>query len=370
MTKTCRRILLHALPAVAIMAALAFVLHRNLPEGEPLPSQDVLQPDLAFRQYDFLTSVFNTDCRIVLYGNRPQTHQAYRRCSEMLFGLHNALNAFDVKSELSKLNQASAGTAVEVSEEFWRILLIARDAYQETDGVFDVTIGPLMHFWRTVAESPERPEFQGEALERSLAAVKEHVGFGLLTLDEEKHTVTKQRTGIQVDFGGLAKGYALDRLQEILKEEGVEYYYLSLGGNTCQKLPPDHPYRNRCVLADMRPKHLGQDLCTLDGMDGQCLGTSSNSLRPISTYSDSPLGHILDPASGHVSQGTYASVTAICTSGWRSDAYSTAVFVGGEPLAQKLLQEKKATAFVFVNAADDDAQTAKPIILGEATILP
>ncbi len=370
MPKNCRRLLLHALPAVALMAALAFVLHRNLPEGEPLPSPDVLQPDLAVRQYDFLTSVFNTDCRIVLYGSRPQTHQAYRRCSEMLFGLHNALNAFDVKSELSKLNQASAGTAVELSEEFWRILLVARDAYRETDGVFDVTIGPLMHLWRTVAESPERPEFQGEALERSLSAVKEHVGFGLLSLDEEKHTVTKQRTGIQVDFGGLAKGYALDRLQEILKEEGVEYYYLSLGGNTCQKLPPDHPYRNRCVLADMRPNHLGQDLCTLDGMDGQCLGTSSNSLRPISSHSDSPLGHILDPASGHVSQGAYASVTAICPSGWRSDAYSTAVFVGGETLAQKLLREKKATAFVFVNAADDDKETARPVILGDATILP
>ncbi len=361
-----RHILTRLVPALIVLLVLGIALYRE--KGKPpapASPQELLQPDMAWGQYEFLTSVFHTDCRLVLFGPRYQVHNAYGRCSESLFQLHNALNAFDPQSELSRFHQAPANTPIPLSPLLWRTFQAARQAYQETQGAFDVTIGPLMDLWRQVAKHPDAPQFQGEALETLCAKTRESVGFALLSWDDAARTVTKSRPEIRVDFGGLAKGLALDILREILREDAIEYYYISLGGNTLQNLPPDHPYQDLCGLADLRGGHEGEERCTLAGTAGQCVATSANTLRPLSPASSGrPLGHILEPATGKPVAPPYASVTAVCADGWRSDAYSTAVFVRGESLAQALLEANLATGFVLTPPQQP------PRVLGKLALQP
>ncbi|MGN0867464.1 MAG: FAD:protein FMN transferase [Oligosphaeraceae bacterium] len=358
-----RHILTRLIPALVVLLVLGVALYRQRGKA-PAPSpQELLQPDMAWGQYEFYTSVFHTDCRLVLFGERYRVHNAYARCSESLFQLHNTLNAFDPQSELSRFHQAPDNTPLPLSPLLWRAFQAARLAYQETQGAFDVTVGPLMDFWRQVAKHPEDPQYQGEALETLCARHKASVGFPLLLWDDTAQTVTKSRPGIRVDFGGLAKGLALDILREILQEHDIQYYYISLGGNTLQVLPPGHPYRDLCGLEDMRPGHAGEERCTLAGTAGQCVATSANTLRPLSPPSSGrPLGHILEPETGRPVAPPYASVTAICADGWRSDAYSTAVFVRGEGLARALLEDQRATGFVLTPADQP------PQVLGKVSL--
>ncbi len=334
--------------------------------GAPLPSQDVLQPDMAQGEYEFVTSAFNTDCRLVLFGERYKVHQAYAQCSQRLFALHNTLNAFDPNSELARFNQAPPETPVPLSPLFWRAFSAASFAFQETQGAFDVTIAPLMHFWKEVAKTPEAPENQGNPLEERRQRLMEAVGFSRLAWDDNAHTVTKPAQETQLDFGGLAKGLALDILRETLAEEGIEYYYISLGGNTLQQLPPNHPFQNVCALADMREGQEGKEACTVSGTHGLCLATSANTLRPIAPASaPRPMGHILNPQDGSPVAPPYRSVTAVCDTGWRSDAYSTAVFVQGAPLAESLLKANLAKGFILLPADD-----SPPLVLGDIQLLP
>ncbi len=365
-----RHILTHLLPALAVLLALGFFLHREKGKTHVPLTQELLQPDMAWGQYEFLTSAFHTDCRLVLFGERYRVHEAYAKCSEQLFQLHNTLNAFDPQSELSRFHQAPANQPIPLSPLLWLAFHTAKQAYQETQGAFDVTVGPLMDFWRKVAQNPNDPQFQGDSLTEQCAKVRNSVGFPLLLWDDTAKTITKSHPDIRVDFGGLAKGLALDLLRESLKEEGIQYYYISLGGNTLQQLPPHHPYENLCGLEDMRPGHGGEERCTLGGTGGQCVATSANTLRPLSpSSSPRPLGHILDPETGEPVAPPYASVTAVCVDGWRSDAYSTAVFVRGESLARALLEADLATGFVLT-PADQPPQALGRISLQDASSSP
>ena len=355
-----KRIFLRILAVFCVMALTLLVFRLIFPEGKLLPQMQQLDPGLEIRQYDFLTSIFNTDCRISLFGTRQQVHQAYQRVSEELFRLHNALNRFAEQSEVSRFNNTPAGTAFPCSPQLWRAFETAGMAYAETDGAFDVTIGPLMAFWKKHA-------VDGEVPAEELDAIRRRIGFPLLKLDAANHTVTKSVEGLQVDFGGLAKGLALDVAREILLEEGLENCYLDFGGNTYQKLPKDHPYRDLCAIKDLRPLPDGtfptSPRCTIQSADGRFLGTSSNAYRALSQDATRPAGHILDPQTGTPAAPTYVSLTAVADSGWRSDAYSTAVFAKGAPLARKIAAAHPDCAFLFLPLTDD-----APEIIGSATL--
>lgn len=319
-----------------------------------------LDPGLEIRQYDFLTSIFNTDCRLSLFGTRQQVHTAYRRVSEELFRLHNALNRFNRQSEVSRFNATPADTPFPCSPLLWRAFETAEKAYQETDGAFDITVGPLMAFWKKHATDAEIPR-------EELASIRQHVGFSLLKLDAAAHSVTKLADDLQVDFGGLAKGLALDIARETLQAEGVENCYLDFGGNTYQNLPQDHPYRDLCAIKDLRPLPDGSfpsaPRCTLQNAERRFLGTSANSYRAISKDDAKPVGHILDPQTGMPVAPAYISLTAIADTGWRSDAFSTAVFAKGAPLARIITAAHPACAFIFLPQTN-----AAPEIIGDARL--
>lgn len=351
-----KRIILRIIAVMGLMAVTLLVFRQFLPEGQPLPPISQMDPEQDFRQYDFVTTIFNTDCKLTLFGTRAQVHPAYQKTSEKLFLLHNTLNRFDEKSELSRFNALPANTPFVCSELLWRAFMTACEAYDETAGAFDVTIGPLMSFWREVANHPQMTE---EGIQSRLAEVRKCVGFNLLSFDPDNHAIIKTVDGIQADFGGLAKGLALDIALEILHDNGIQKCYLDFGGNIYQDFPDDHPYKGLCAIADLRHPEEKSERITLGHMDRRFIGTSANALRPISSDAKRPIGHILDTETGIPVECPFVSVSAIADKGWRSDAFSTAVFAKGVILAEQLRQNNPDLAFALLPPGGD------PQLLGE-----
>ena len=306
-----------------------------------------MSPDTEVRQYEFLTAIFNTDCKLVLFGKRMEVRKAYQKTSEQLFRLHNALNRFDEKSELSRFNALPAASPFQCSEELWNAFMVAREAFEETDGAFDVTIGPLMDFWR------KNPNSSPEEINGELTELLTCVGMDKLLFDDEAHTITKKVNGVKVDFGGLAKGLALDMAKACLLENSVANCYLDFGGNIYQALPDDHPNRDKCAIADMRDADKTAPRVMLNGTAGKFIATSANTYRAISKDSERPIGHIMDPVTGRPAQSQMISATAVADTGWRSDAFSTAVFAKGPALAEKISTNNQNCAFLIASVADE-----------------
>ena len=299
------------------------------------------QPEKALWR-TYRTFAFNTDCWIKLrYASEEESNATARECVLLLADLHNDLNRFDGESAVSQFNRAPAHIPFPCNDNLWWAFMDAQKAYRETDGAFDVTIGPLMAYWRDVAQGKREPD------EAALQAARARVGFDKLSFDVVARTVTKTVEGLQVDFGGLAKGIALDYVRSLLEPfhspDEIEGYLLNFGGNVCLALPEG----DADAVAVSDPREEGRLLCNLKACNGRFVATSSDAHRALSP---GKVSHVIDPHTGQPAE-TLLSATAVTADGTSSDCLSTALFVGGAPLARKILQRHPEYGFLLQDKA-------------------
>ena len=291
--------------------------------------------------------VFNTVCKVTVYGD-VKTDKAYQELIQKMGILHNLIYAYAPESELSCLNSTAFQEEFHCSDELWKILCAARQAYAETEGAFDPTVGPLMKLWGFHGKRNTIPT-EAEILE-ALAKV----GLDKVVFDDEKHMVRFSRDGLSLDFGGIAKGYACDIVAEILLAHGIQTYMIDLGGNIqLSELPPKGQKLFKVGIRD--PNNKEQVLEVLE-LKGCSIATSGNYERSR-VIDGKRFGHIMDPKTGRPGE-FHASVTAITPRGVDSDVFSTAVFVRGEPLARKLADRHPGTSFLIV---DEETPAKQPL---------
>ncbi|MBO4619585.1 MAG: FAD:protein FMN transferase [Victivallales bacterium] len=318
-------------------------------------TEETRHPAVSPHTYAFFA--FDTQCSLMLWGNEAVTDSAATSAIQLLNRLHATLNRYDEDSELAHFNDAPANEPFACSDLLWEAFTAAQDAYRQTEGVFDVTVGPLMAFWKQTAATPEQlpsPE--------KLAEAKQCIGFDKLVLDEEAHAVTKTVAGMSVDFGGLAKGLALDLVRPLLAQPGITRMMLDFGGNLYLDSPDNLPNAGEVRISDPRTgDHLvGKMLGSLTDANHRCIATSANSERPIAMGKRS-IGHIMNPWTG-MPADALEQVTAVTPRGVDSDVFSTAVFIAGPELARKLVEECPATGFILL--PHDDI----PQAVGSATL--
>ena len=163
----------------------------------------------------------------------PGGEAALDEAEEEIHRLDDLLSTGNPDSEVSRLNREGGGT---VSEDVGRLISASLDAYRSTGGIFDFTIYPLMELWGFPARNCRVPEEKeiADILPLIDASLVQFSG-GVLTLAEDQ----------QMDFGGIAKGYASSRLMEIFQTCGVTAGMVSLGGNvqTFGVKPGGSPWR-------------------------------------------------------------------------------------------------------------------------------
>ncbi len=141
--------------------------------------------------------------------------------------LEQQLSRFIPYSDISRINGSDAGTLVDVREAAMDCLSYGKDIWEQTGGAFDVTIGPLFQVLRWPDGAPRKapPEEVEEARARC--------GYHLLEIDPEEFTVTPRADNMQLDLGGIGKGYALDQAADLLRERhGITNALLNAGTST------------------------------------------------------------------------------------------------------------------------------------------
>ncbi|MFI5318928.1 MAG: FAD:protein FMN transferase [Myxococcota bacterium] len=252
-------------------------------------------------------------------ADEATAHAAIERCFAEALRLEMIFTTWRDDGELARLNALAGRGAQRASPELVRILRDAQRLARDTGGAFDVSVAPLLALWREGERTQTLPSAQ------RIAAARARVGAARIGIDEARGTVALE-AGTSLDLGGIAKGWALDRLGESLRAEGFERVLLDFGGSSLHaRGSPLDARAWRVAAADGEILELGDADLSFSSSLGQSVEVAGERF-----------GHIVDPRTGEpISRAVSVSVAA--PNGAIAEGFSTALVVlGREGLTQEL----------------------------------
>lgn len=232
------------------------------------------------------------------------------------------MSTYKPDSELNRLNRQPVGEPMAISPELMDVLVIARQIYGLSDGAFDPTVGPLVDLW---GFGPSFHQDQVPDPER-IASLLEQVGFDGLAIDEEELIATRLRP-VSLDLSAVAKGYAADRVGELLQSAGLTRYMVEVGGEMALSgnNADGVPWR----IAVERPQVQARDVQQVISVRDVGVATSGD-YRNYFEKDGKRYSHTIDPRTGYPITHNLASVTVVTGKSGRADALATAFMVMGE----------------------------------------
>ena len=300
-------------------------------------------------RFEFTAVHMGTEWKIVLYADGEKaaddaSEAAFKRVAE----LDLVMSDYNVKSELMKLclaNDAAPGKPLKVSDDLFRVLALAQGVSEQSDGAFDVTVGPVVKLWRAARKSKQLPK------DDDLKAAKELVGYKLLTLDAKAKTATLAKAGMRLDLGGIGKGFAADEALAVLKAKGIKSALVAASGDITVSDPP--PGKESWTV-DITPLVKGDPARRLK-LANTSVSTSGDLFQFVE-IGGVRYSHLLDPKTGLGLTGR-RSATVIAAKGWQADALTKAASVLPPKEVVKLIDGiDGAAAFVAVKATEESKE--------------
>ena len=276
--------------------------------------------------------IFAMDTYMSLAAYGDGAREALAAAAREINRLEQALSRTVSASDIYKLNDS--GSAV-VSEETAALLQSAMTYSAATGGLFDVTVAPLVSLWGITTDSPRVPS------QSEIDALLPLVGSGHIHMDGNAVTLD---SGCAVDLGGIAKGYASDRLADIFAQYGVDSALVSLGGNVYAR--GTKPGGDAWSVAVQHPEQDGY--AAMLSLTDAFAVTSGGYQRYFTGPDGTVYQHILDPKTGWPVQGDLLSVTIVADNGTMADAYSTALYVMGREAAQDFWRQNGGFDMVLI----------------------
>jgi FAD:protein FMN transferase len=261
---------------------------------------------------------------LVLYGeDRGKLEAASEEAFEEVRRLDRMLSNYNPGSEWSMVNRYAAERPVKVSSELFGLLAACNEYSRRSEGAFDISVGPLMKVWGFYKGSgrlPQREEIVG-ALSK--------VGYRRILLDAGAGTVRFARDGVELDPGGIGKGYAVDRMVDILRKDGVASALVSASGSSIYAL--GMPPGQTGWKVGIRDPNDEDKTVTEVTLRDESMSTSGN-YEKFFRAEGKIYSHIMDPRTGYPALGTLsASVIALRT--LDSEAWAKPFYIHGREWA-------------------------------------
>ena len=264
---------------------------------------------------------------IALYGyDRVKMEAAVDAAFDEVRRIDELLSNYQPGSPWSEVNRDAALKPVKVSPELFQLLSACVEYSRESEGAFDITVGPLMKVWGFYKGSghlPHKPE---------IAAALAKVGYRHLLLDRAAQTVRFDRPGVEMDPGGVGKGYAVDRMVEVLKQNGVGTALVAGSGSSIYGMgaPPDEPRGWPVKIKD--PRDSRKTLAEVWLKDSSL--STSGSYEKFFRAEGRVYAHIMDPRTGYPAQGSI-SVSVLAPRTVDSEVWAKPYFINGRRWAVK-----------------------------------
>jgi thiamine biosynthesis lipoprotein len=291
--------------------------------AKPIPSQNEF--------------VLGTLCTVTLYEKGRTA--IYQRIFSRFREIEDTMSANRSNTELAAINQNAGIAPVAVQDDLFAVIESALHYAELSGGAFDPSIGPLVKLWNIGFDASRVPE------QEEIDAALPLVNWRRVLLDQENKTVFLTEAGMQLDLGGIAKGYAADEAVRIIRSSGIVRAIVNLGGNV-------YAYG---IKADKSPWKVGvQD--PLDDRDSS-LGfmtafdktlVTSGVYERFFVEDGKQYHHILSPKTGYPAQTNLLSVTVIAERSIDADALSTCIFALGYKEGLALIEKLAGVEAIFV----------------------
>jgi thiamine biosynthesis lipoprotein len=291
-----------------------FVLALAAPWIGPASGGELLRLE---KSADAMGSTYSVE----LYGyERVEMEAAADAALDEARDLDDLLSNYKPESQWSEVNRYAAERPVKVSPELFRLLSACLEYSRESEGAFDISVGPLMKVWgfyKGTGHLPHRAQ---------VAAALTNVGYRHVHLDPAAQTVRFDRPGVDLDPGGIGKGYAVDRMVDVLRQKGVTEAFVAGSDSSLYGMgaPPDEPRGWRVVIKDPRyPDRTATEVFLKD----MSLSTSG-SYEKFFRAEGRIYAHIMDPRTGYPAQGV-SEVSVVAPRTIDSEAWAKPYFVNG-----------------------------------------
>ncbi len=284
-------------------------------------------------------------------GGEPE--EINRELDDLFATINKSVSTYDPTSLISKINSnkkewIDIGITDELNKHFVTNFLKAGEVYKKTNGLFDPTVMPLVNYWG-FGYTGKQPITRID--EKQIATMMESVGMDKVDLITETDTgfqrIRKKNAALQLDFGAIAKGYAVDMAARLLDAKGIGNYLVEIGGEVVTK--GHNPNGKHWVIGVNTPEEDAKinDFKAYVLLSGKGMATSGN-YRNFYEVDGQKYSHTINPETGFPERSELLSATIIADDCMTADAYATACMVGGLEKAMSWIQNENSLDGYFI----------------------
>lgn len=313
---------------------------------EPQPDINIVKstPELISGAYRFSHEAMATTFEIfILHDDASYAQQAAWAAFDELDRLEAALSRFIENSDISRINNLAANQSLQIGPDAFECLQLCSQIYDETNRTFDITIGFLMDCWLNEDKTIRAPS------KNELNQARQHTGTHLFKLDKAEHTVELSTDKLHIDLGGIGKGYAVDKMAELLNDWSIDTALIHSGCSSVLALSAP-PETKGWPLTLSSPADSKQTLACLHLHDRAVSGSGLQKGR-----------HIIDPRAGRPLEGKSAA-WACAPDAATADALSTA-FIVMSPDEVKQYCLSHLDVLAMIASGERSAETQKERVL-------
>lgn len=277
---------------------------------------------------------FNAPISLNFYdGNKLKDYS--NDIEDLLKEIQTATDTQNINSDVAKFNSLKEGESVTISDTTKNILEVALEVNKLTGGAFNPFIYPLTELWQFSADTYKNNDFTPPDNEKIQSTLE------LCECSDENFTLsgnqlTKLKDGVKLDLGGIAKGYACDKVYEYLFQKGLKQGYVSMGSSSIALFK--NKYDSFWDLSLRHPDDQNKILLKIKKLSNIQVSTSGTYERYYD-YNGKRYSHIIDCNTGYPIDNGIKSVTVICKNGALADALSTALCVMGVAKAIEFVKD-------------------------------
>ena len=261
----------------------------------------------SLQRYEYTHQQMGTSWKLIFYHNNPQEASQIRNTLFLyLDSLNQIFSDYLLDSELNQLSIHSGdGRWHQVSRTLCNVIRKSQDLSKETNGMLDISVGPLSKIWRRAFRRQEFPNIQ------SIASAKEKVNYKWIRVREEQCKIKLNKKGMLLDLGAVAKGETLDLLASYLMEMSINKYLIDGGGDIVAGQAPSVHKKWEIALDSVEHFQLENRAIATSGATYQYLINDGQKFS-----------HIIDPRKGFGVQGKRI-ITVQAPTGFQADAWAT-----------------------------------------------
>ncbi|HGO5823836.1 TPA: FAD:protein FMN transferase [Mannheimia haemolytica] len=268
---------------------------------------------------------------------------------KLLIEVNNQMSTYQQDSEISRFNQAKqADQAVEISQDFAKVVQEAIRLNEVTEGALDVTVGPLVNLW---GFGPDK-RLNKVPSDEQIAERSSYVGIDKISLEMSgKPQLTKSVANLYLDLSAIAKGFGVDKLAEHLETIGVSNYLVEIGGELRGKGKNLQGLDWRIAI-EQPVMTQGQATQITVPLHNLAMATSGNYRNYFEDEQGNRLSHIIDPKQLRPVSHNLASITVFAPTTMTADGLSTGLFVLGAEKALAVAEREKLAIFLIIKNGD------------------